>query len=180
MRIKAGESVGLVIDIQEKLFQVMHRKEELMDRVRILMQGLEILDVPVLLTEQYPRGLGSTLAPIAALLENESRIEKISFSCCGEANFNSRLSGLNKKRVIVCGIESHVCVLQTVIDLLDRGYTPVVVVDCISSRNPEDQKVALERMRAEGAVLTTCESILFELAGVAGTPQFKSISKLVK
>jgi len=180
MRIKKEDCAGLVIDLQERLFPVMFEGEELLERVQVLLQGLKIMDIPVLFTEQYPKGLGTTLEPVKVLIGEGRAIEKISFSCCGDANFDTRLSELNRKRVIICGIESHVCVLQTAIDLHERGFTPVVVADGISSRNPGDKKVALERMQGEGAIVTTCESILFELAGAAGTPEFKSISKLVK
>lgn len=180
MRIKASSCAGLVVDIQERLFPHMHEGEKLLARVRILLEGLNVLRVPVLLTEQYPRGLGQTLPQVMELLAESSPLEKLSFSCCGEENFLAQLAQVNKKWVIICGIEAHVCVLQTVLDLREMGITPVVVADCISSRNPEDRKVALERMRSEGAVITTSESILFELTEVAGTDQFKQISRLVK
>ncbi len=180
MRIKASECSGLVIDIQERLFPAMHDRDKLLHRVQLLLDGLKILKIPILVTEQYPKGLGTTLDPLVSLLDQANTIEKISFSCCGEPCFLSALENLDRKRVVICGIEAHVCVLQTAIDLVERGFTPVVVADCISSRNPEDKMIALERMRQEGALITSSESLLFELTGVAGTPQFKSISRLVK
>ena len=180
MRIRAAECAGLVVDLQERLFPVIHQCDKLLERVLILLEGLKAMDIPILVTEQYPKGLGATLPQVTELLEPSGTIEKISFSCCGEPFFLSALEQLDKKRVIICGIEAHVCVLQTVIDLIAKGTTPVVVADCISSRNPEDKKVALKRMRTEGALITTSESILFELAGEAGTPLFKHISRLVK
>jgi len=180
MRISAGECTGLVIDIQERLFPVMHEREELLTRVLILLEGLKLLEIPVLVSEQYPKGLGPTLQKVLDVLGPNISVEKISFSCCGEPDFLSQLNQRDRKQVIICGIEAHVCVLQTVIDLVEMGFTPVVVADCISSRNPDDKKVAVERMRSEGAVITTCESLLFELTRVAGTPQFKQISRLVK
>jgi nicotinamidase-related amidase len=180
MRIKAAACTGLVVDIQERLFPHMYDGEKLLSRVLILLEGLKALDIPIIVTEQYPKGLGTTLKPLSEVLEPVSPIEKISFSCCGEPEFLSLLNKDKGSWIILCGIEAHVCVLQTVIDLLDMGIFPVVVSDCISSRNPEDKKVAIERMRSEGAVITTSESILFELAIVAGTPQFKQISRLVK
>ena len=180
MRISARECTGLVVDIQERLFPVMHERDELLNRVLILLEGLKLLEIPVLLSEQYPRGLGPTLQNVLDVLEPNKTVEKISFSCCGEPDFLSQLNQRDRKQVIICGIEAHVCVLQTVIDLVDMGFTPVVVADCISSRNPDDKKVAVERMRSEGAVITTSESLLFELTRVAGTPQFKQISRLVK
>lgn len=180
MRIKAADCAGLVVDIQERLFPHMHEGEKVLARVGILLEGFNILKIPVLVTEQYPRGLGQTLPQVRELVETAGPIEKISFSCCGEENFRTRLALLEKKYVVICGIEAHVCVLQTVIDLLESELRPVVVADCISSRNPGDLKVALERMRSEGAVITTSESILFELTEVAGTDSFKQISRLVK
>jgi nicotinamidase-related amidase len=141
---------------------------------------LSILGVPLLATEQYPAGLGPTIHSIREILKHSETIEKISFSCCGEPRFLSALDDLGRKNVIICGIEAHVCVLQTVTDLAAKAYLPVVVADCISSRNSRDRELAIERMRTEGAVITTAESILFELAGVAGTGEFKSISRLVK
>ena len=180
MRIKASECSGLVIDIQERLFPAMHGRDELLHRVQLLLDGLKILNIPILVTEQYPKGLGATIDPLVSLLDQANTIEKISFSCCGEPGFMSALENLDRKRVVICGIEAHVCVLQTAIDLVERGFTPVVVADCISSRNPEDKMIAIERMRQEGALITSSESLLFELTNVAGTSQFKSISRLVK
>ena len=141
---------------------------------------MKLLEIPVIVSEQYPKGLGPTLQKVIDVLDAKEAIEKISFSCCGESEFLSHLNQKGKKQVIICGIEAHVCVLQTVIDLVGLGFTPVVVADCISSRNPDDKRVAVERMRSEGAVITSVESILFELTNVAGTPQFKQISRLVK
>ena len=180
MRIIREACAGLVIDIQDRLFQVMDGKEEFLKKCLVLMEGLKTLDIPILVTEQYPRGLGSTVDSIQQLLEPMETIEKIAFSCCDEPGFSVSLEQLNRRNVIICGIEAHVCVLQTVVDLRERGYLPVVVADCITSRNPVDKSVAMERMRVEGAVITTCESILFELARVAGTDTFKAISRLVK
>ncbi len=180
MRINKEASVGLVIDIQERLFPHMDQKEVLLDKSIVLLEGLKILKVPILLTEQYPRGLGQTIEQIRLALDNFAPVEKIAFSCCDESAYLVELSRAARRNVIICGIEAHVCVLQTVIDLLGMEYQPVVVSDCVSSRSPEDKKVALERMRTEGAIITTCESILFELARVAGTDEFKAISRLVK
>jgi len=180
MRINREACVGLVIDIQEKLFPHMDQKDELLKRCLILLEGLQVLKVPLLLTEQYPKGLGSTLKQLSAAMARNHPIEKIAFSCCDEPSFQNSLDQLSLNTLIICGIEAHVCVLQTVVDLIGSGYKPVVVADCISSRNADDKRIALERMRAEGAMITTCESILFELARVAGTDQFKAISRLIK
>ena len=180
MRISKEACSGLVIDIQEKLFLHMDQKDELLRKCLILLKGLQVLKVPVMITEQYPKGLGPTLDQVNQAVGLVNPIEKISFSCCHEPAFVESLEHFKRNTIIICGIEAHVCVLQTVIDLIDSGYKPVVVADCVSSRNGEDKRISLERMQVEGAVITTCESILFELARVAGTDEFKVISGLVK
>jgi len=180
MRIEREESSGLVIDIQERLYPHMDQPELLLHNTVILLKGLNALGVPVLLTEQYPEGLGPTLREIRNALARFDPIRKIAFSCCGEPGYLMALEQTARRKVIISGIEAHVCVMQTVIDLVENGYIPVVVEDCISSRKPGDKKVALERMRMEGAMVTTMESILFELARVSGTDEFKVISRLVK
>ncbi len=180
MRINREACSGLVIDIQERLFPHMDQREELLRRCLILIEGLKVLGVPITITEQYPKGLGPTLDRVNQVLENCYPIEKISFSCCDEPVYREALKQSGRDKVIICGIEAHVCVLQTVIDLVESGYHPVVVSDCISSRNPEDKRWAIERMRTGGAIVTTCESILFELTRVAGSDEFKAISRLVK
>jgi len=180
MRINKESCSGLVIDIQEKLFPHMKGKEEMLRKCLILIEGLKVLGIPVVLTEQYPRGLGPTLEPVASALGGEQAIEKAAFSCCDEPAYLNSLEKSGANTLLICGIEAHVCVMQTVVDLIGSGYKAVVVEDCISSRNPDDMRVALERMRTEGAVITTCESILFELARFSGTEEFKVISRLVK
>lgn len=180
MRILRESCQGLVIDIQEKLFLHMDQKDELLKKCLILLEGLQALGVPVVVTEQYPKGLGPTVDQIQRVLGRTTPIEKISFSCCDEPAFQQSLDQALHNTIIICGIEAHVCVLQSVIDLVGSGFRPVVVSDCISSRNSEDKRISLERMKVEGAVITTCESLLFELTRVAGSDEFKVISRLVK
>ncbi len=180
MRINRENSAGLIIDIQGKLFPHMDQNDTLLKKCTTLIEGLKVLEVPLVITEQYPKGLGPTVDDIATLVAEDPLVEKITFSCCDEPAVLQTVSIQNRKAIIICGIEAHVCVMQTVVDLQAAGYTAVVVEDCISSRNPEDKRVAVERMRAEGAVISTCESILFELARVAGTDEFKAISRLIK
>ena len=158
----------------------MDQKEELLRRTSILLEGLSVLQIPLVITEQYPKGLGPTLEPISLLLHEEPVLEKIAFSCCGDAALADKLKSLERLTIIICGIEAHVCVLQTVVDLVEQGYRAVVVEDCISSRKPNDKKTAFHRMRREGAIITSYESILFELCRFSGTAEFKAISKLVK
>jgi nicotinamidase-related amidase len=138
------------------------------------------MNIPIVVTEQYPKGLGPTIKSLSGLINDFSPIKKMSFSCCGETKFLDSLHNYGKRNVIICGIETHVCVLQTVMDLIERGYHPVIIEDCVSSRKPKDRETALKRMAREGVIITTYESILFELCEIAGTDQFKKISKLVK
>ncbi len=180
MRILREETAALCIDIQERLFPHIDGHEILQHNTRILLQGLQALDIPLLVTEQYRKGLGATIAPVQEIIPHFQPIEKLAFSCCGSDDFNAELKATGKLNVIVFGIETHVCVLQTALDLLEHGYRPVIVSDCVSSRRPSDKTVALERMRGAGCTITSYESILFELCRVAGTATFKTISRLVK
>jgi nicotinamidase-related amidase len=180
MRLLKEHSAALIIDIQERLFPLIWEHEKLARNIPILIEGLKVLGVPVFATEQYVKGLGPTVQPIAVALGELKRIEKQAFSCCDEPSVMEGIAVSGKENIIIAGIESHVCILQTVIDLKHNGYHPVVVEDCISSRKENDKKIAIERMRQEGVIIATYESILFELLRYSGTEQFKGISKLVK
>jgi len=180
MRILKEQTVGLVIDIQERLFPFIAENEALTKNAGILVRGLQAMNLPILVTEQYTKGLGPTIQPLQELIAGKQILEKAAFSCCDDSAFMRELETLGRKFVVITGIESHVCVLQTAIDLLERNYIPVVVEDCVSSRNLNDKKMAIFRMRREGAVITTYESILFELLRYSGTEEFKAISRLVK
>ena len=180
MRITKENTVGLIIDIQERLFPVMWRKEELLENCEILLKGLNELNIKVLATQQYTKGLGETLESIKSSVGNFSFIEKKDFSCYDEPVFTEKLNVLAPKNVIICGIESHVCVLQTAVDLKAAGFNPIVVMDCVSSRTKQNLELAIERFRFENIMMTSYESILFELTRTAGTAEFKAISKLVK
>ncbi len=188
MRILAEESIAVVVDVQERLFPHIHDAESLTRRLQVFIRGMHILGIPLVVTQQYTRGLGPTIASLAGVIGDFTPVEKTAFSCCGEPGFMDSLrdaaapseSSQSRTRVLLVGIESHVCVLQTAIDLAPAGYTPVIVSDCVSSRSPHDRDIALRRLEREGAILTTCESILFELTRVAGSDTFKRISALVK
>ena len=180
MRLVKEDCVAVAIDYQEKLVPVMADKEALLQKSAMLLQGLGILGVPVLETRQYPKGLGDTVPEIKAAMTAPVTLDKMAFGCCDDAGFMAALRESGKKAVILCGIESHVCVLQTLIALKELGFTPVLIADCVSSRSTVDRHYALRRARDEGAVLTTAESLLFELLRVAGGDTFKAISKLVK
>ena len=180
MRIGKENTVGLIIDIQERLFPVMWKKEKLLKNCKILIAGLIEMNIPLIITQQYSKGLGDTLPEIKSLITDFEFIEKRDFSCCDEPLFTEKLQNLNAKNIIICGIESHVCVLQTAVDLKEGGFNPIVVMDCVSSRNQEDLELAKERFRAEEVMMTSYESILFELARTSAAQEFRSISKLVK
>jgi len=180
MRITRENTAGLVIDIQEKLMPVMEEQEALLRNCQILIEGLQVLGVPVIVTQQYTKGLGATVEPIRSVIKDFNPIEKREFSCCDAASVTGQLKEQNIKKVIICGIESHVCVLQTAVDLKEAGYIPVVVMDCVSSRSWNSVDLASERFRHEGIMMTSCESILFELTRSSAAPEFKAISTLVK
>lgn len=183
MRIPEERAILMVVDVQERLLPVMSNPERLTERVVRLIEGVGILGLPMLMTEQYPRGLGHTVEPVAEAYKNAGGadiIEKLAFSCCDESAVMRALDQEGRRFVILAGIESHVCMLQTTMDLLAKGYQPVVPSDTTSSRLDEDKEVALRRIEKEGAVVTTSESLLFELTRVTGTPRFKEISRLVK
>lgn len=180
MRIIKEHSAGLIIDIQERLHPHIYHHDQLEMNTEILIKGLKLLEIPILVTEQYPKGLGLTIPTLREILENYEALEKMSFSCCDDPAFEIELNKTGKTQIIIAGIETHVCVLQTVVDLLEFGFQPVVVADCVSSRKENDKIIALERMRQEGAIITSFESLLFELARVSGTAIFKEISALVK
>ena len=180
MKVIKENTAAVFIDLQERLFPHMQNRDELKRNMIRLIRGLQALQVPMITTQQYTKGLGETIPEIREAIGEVAQVEKISFSCCGNGDFMDQLEWQNKKFVIIAGIEAHVCVLQTVLDLLSDEYVPVVTADCISSRKVYDKEVAIERMRDSGAIISTYESILFELTGVAGTDVFKSISKIIK
>ena len=180
MQFFKEDSILVVIDMQEKLLPHMKQSELLLKNTKILVEGANILGVPVVFTQQYTKGLGETVPEIQSIPQKFEFIEKTSFSCYKNADFESTLSKLGCKNVIIAGIEAHVCVLQTVLDLIENGYHPVVVRDCVSSRKDFDLQTAFDRMAREGVLFTSYEAILFEMLGNAKDPSFKAISTLVK
>lgn len=170
----------LVIDIQEKLTKVIYDREKLIDNNLKIIKGAKELGVPVLLTEQYPKGLGLTIPELAEEMEDIERLEKLTFSCCGENNFTEALEKSGRKQILVTGIETHVCVYQTVADLLEKGYEVHLVADCVSSREKANRNFAIRKMKTMGAQITTAEMCLFELMKTAKHPCFKAISNIVK
>lgn len=178
--IQKHNTALLVIDVQEKLFPVMHDKQTLLEKVRRIIQGVQILDMPVILTEQYPKGLGTTVDELIQVLDTYSPIEKKVFGCCADAGFVEVLEQTKGDNILVSGIEAHVCVYQTVVQLLERGYHVEVVADAVDSRFPLDKRTALQKVRDLGGLLTTVEMVLFELQQIAQGEQFKALSRLIK
>jgi nicotinamidase-related amidase len=180
MRLLAEHCQLLAIDLQERLLPVMHERGALLDRTDILLQGASLLGLPVVVSEQYPKGLGPTLPAVLARVPGAALLAKTSFSVYDDPGLRAALEANDRRTVVVCGIEAHVCVQQTVLDLRAAGYTVAVVADAVTSRQPADVVRALARMQQAGAVISGTESLLFELTRTSGTPLFKAISALVK
>jgi len=176
-RTKAGLAV---VDVQERLLPAIFEQQRVVQNTVRLIQGAGVLQIPIFATEQYRKGLGATVPEIAGAIPGFAPMEKLAFSACGAAGFIPALKQKNVSEVLLCGIEAHVCISQTCLDLLDEGFRVFVVADAVSSRTPENYRFGLDRMRAAGAVLVSTEMVLFELLERAGTDEFKQILNLVK
>jgi nicotinamidase-related amidase len=176
------ESAALaVIDMQEAFRSVISDFGEVASRIATAVEGARLLEVPVIVTEQNPKGLKHTAEEITARLPAELRpIEKSCFSSCGAEDFLSQLISRNVKQVLVCGIEAHICVMQTSLDLLEKGFEVYLLVDCITSRKSETKHAALARLTQAGAIESTLEMVLFEMMRTAESPQFKAIQQLIR
>jgi nicotinamidase-related amidase len=180
MMLTTANSALVLVDVQGKLAQAMHDNQRFLDNTIKLVKGTQILGLPVLWTEQNPAGLGPTLPEITELLPNQNPLGKFSFSCCGDQVFVKELKALDRKNMLVTGIEAHVCVYQTAADLVDLNYNVQVVADAVASRTAENKHIGLERSKEAGAGLTSTETVLFELLKVAEGDTFKQIIKIVK
>jgi nicotinamidase-related amidase len=178
--INRNEAVLIVIDIQGSLFQAMQDKENLLTNAAKVIRGAKIFNLPIIVTEQIPEKLGQTIPALAGELDDIEHIGKESFSCWGNNHFREKLESYNRRKAIIMGIESHVCVYQTAIDLIDNGYSVHVVADAVSSRTKENSDIGLAAMKSAGAQIASAEMILFELLRSAGDAQFKYIYKIVK
>lgn len=180
MKIKAQESVFIQVDIQEKLFPHILDNEELEKNLLILLKGLKLHEIPFIINEQYKKGIGETIPSLRELVDSDPHFEKTTFSCCGNEDGLDAIKKTGRKTAILAGIETHVCVLQTALDLLEEGFKVVLVTDCVSSRKLKDKETAIQRLIQAGVIPTTYESLLFELTVNAKNAVFKEISKLVK
>lgn len=173
-------SVLVIIDVQEAFRPVIDGFDALTARVATAVKAFRLLDLPIIITEQYPKGLGRTVHEIADhLAPGSDPVEKISFSACGAQEFDTRLRELHAEQLIVCGIEAHICVSQTVHDLLHQGYQVHLLSDAVATRLPHNRQVGIERMSRAGAIVSSIEMALFELCP-AGTPEFRAMQELVK
>jgi nicotinamidase-related amidase len=178
--LAATDTLLLVVDIQEKLVRAMHSREDLILKAQQLIQGARALNVPILCTEQNPKGLGPTVSEITAAMPAVQPISKFSFGCCACEDVVRALQTASRRNVLLAGIETHVCVYQTAQELLEKGYHVEVVADACSSRTAQNKLIGLDKMRAAGAAVTSVETALFELLKVAEGPLFKEILKIVK
>ena len=174
------ETALVIVDIQERLAAAMTERQNVVANCLHLIELCKILDIPIILNEQYPKGLGPTVQEIKDALGEYAPHEKVTFSCCGMGTFAESLKSTGRSKVLLVGMETHVCVLQTCIDLMVKGYVVHAVSDAICSRTIDNYKTALEYMRDAGAVVTCTETILFQLLEKAGTDEFKTISKRIK
>ena len=180
MRLERARTALVIVDVQEAFRPAVIDFDRVVENVATLVQGARVLDIPVLVTEQYPKGLGRTVPEVSRHLDGIEPIEKLCFSAAESAEFAERLRESGREQVLLSGIESHVCVNQTTDDLLRAGSEVHVAADAVSSRTEENRDLGLHKMERAGAVITSVETALFELLRAAGTPEFKEIQKLVK
>lgn len=178
--ITPQDTVLLIIDVQGKLAQIVHESEAVEKNISKLIRAAKILDVPVLYTEQYPKGIGRTVASLEKLLKEEEPYEKIAFSCCADEGFMEALRKLKKNEVLVTGMETHVCVYQTATELIEYGYNVHLITDAVSSRTKENRDLGIRCIEKAGAWLKSTEMVIFELLRIAQGDAFKAISKIIK
>lgn len=180
MLIERSKSCLLVVDVQEKLAPAVAESAAAIGNSAILMQAAARLGVPVIVSEQYPQGLGPTVAALRALAPEAARASKLSFSCAADPGLQQRIKETDRSLLVICGMEAHVCVLQSALGFQQAGYRVVVVADAVSSRAPANREAALQRLRENGVEVATTEMVVFEWLGQAGTPEFKELSRLIK
>ena len=180
MLLNIDDTICLIIDYQERLTPSINHISDIIINSKKLINGLNILDIPLIVTEQYKKGLKETINDIKNISTSAKYFEKTSFSCIKDQNILDYIKNSNKKNIIICGIEAHICILQSAIDLKDLGYNVIVVCDAIGSRKELDYNIALSRLKQEKITLTTVESLLFELIKDSTHIKFKDISNIIK
>lgn len=180
--LDTDQSVLLVIDVQDRLVKALDQQVlgQLLRNASILIDSAAELDIPIMVTEQYTKGLGETMSELLEKTGSAPRFEKMSFSCCGSQEFVDKLRATGRRQIVVVGMEAHVCVLQTALELLDAGYTVHLVQDAVMSRSKQNWKAAKGIVQQAGGVLTCTESVMFQWLKVAGTESFRKLSKLIK
>ena len=178
--ISNKNSVLVIVDIQERIIPKIFDKHTIISNTVTLIKSAGILNIPIVVTEQYPKGLGATIPEIKDLMVSWQPIEKICFSCFGSNDFSRKLKELKRDNLILCGIESHVCITQTVLDGLKLGYSVFFIKDAISSRTENNRETGFERMAQAGAIPSSTEMVMFELLKEAGTDKFKQMVTMIK
>ena len=179
--LDAGQTLLAIIDMQESFRSVISDFTETAARIALVAHAAVLLNVPIIVTEQYPKGLGHTANEIKAVLPAGVKIiEKTAFSSCGASSFEAELERTRALHVLICGIEAHICVNQTAHDLLERGYRVHLLTDCITARHPHNRQTGISKMQQSGAIPSTIEMALFELMRDARHEQFKAIQRLIK
>jgi nicotinamidase-related amidase len=178
--INEQDTALLIIDIQDKLAAAMKHKEQVVSNTLHLIELAKLLSIPILLTEQYPKGLGPTVTEIQEALPAYGPFEKLSFDCCQEAGFLEKIASLGKKKLLLTGMEAHICVLQTCLGLMKEGFSVQVIQDAVCSRTKLNFNTGITFMDRAGAVITCTEIVLFQLLRMAGSENFKIISKRIK
>ncbi|VAX17748.1 Isochorismatase [hydrothermal vent metagenome] len=175
------EETGIVIvDVQEKLVPVMSRGENVIANIQKSLLLAKCFDLPVILTEQYPKWLGSTVLAIKKSLPSYDPVTKMAFNCCDDNLFNSRVKKSGMKNLILTGLEAHICVFQTCVSLVEKGFVVHVPVDAVDSRTEENRNVGLDLMKAAGAIITSTETVIYQIMKKAGTSEFREMLKVIK
>ena len=178
MRLTSARSALCLIDVQEKLIPTIPTGAQIITECCRLVEAATLFDTPVIFTEQYRKGLGPTVEPLATKLQHQKPIEKMAFSCCGNSTFLREISE-GTDTLVICGIETHICVAQTALDLLQQGYRVCIAADAVGSRRKHDHQIALRRLEGSGAMISTTEAILFEWCDTAKHPAFKKMCGLI-
>lgn len=178
--LRRDSAVLVIIDIQPRLADAMPRRDAVVAASVLLARAASVMQLPVIVTRQYPKGLGDTVPELAEVTPGATTVDKVSFSCPDEPSFRAALEQTRRRQVVLAGMEAHICVTQTALALLAEGYEVHVVADATCSRRDADQAVALDRLRAAGIVVTTTESAIYEALGAAGTPEFAGVLEAVK
>jgi len=178
--LKAKNAARVIVDVQGKLATLMHNKEQFFENAVRMIKSAQVLDIPIFWNEQIPDKLGPTIPPISELFPGQKPLVKTTFSCCGNPEFVARLESSHRKQVLLAGMETHVCVYQTALDLLQSGFEVHLVADAVSSRTPENRQIGIDKIKDAGGQITSVETALFEMLGVADGDAFKQIIKIVK